>query len=148
MYVATLTAGAVLYALSALLLFGPVARVWLGPKYAQGLWMVPFLGFVLVMNALGNAGIGLILRADHRPKAIFVATMSGAGVVAVILFPLCRFYGVGGLLYCSCAAAATQFCVYVWFLVREIRRPDRRLLPDPMPLNIGPAQALSIDDGI
>jgi len=113
------------YSALAFFFFEPIARLVLGPQYAKATWMVPFLGFILVLRAFGDAGIGIILRADRRPNAIFLACASSALVVAGVGYPLCRIYGIEGLLYGGCAAAMVQVGVYLWFLAQEIRNPDR-----------------------
>ena len=125
-YVAALVVPAFVYSALALLFFGPVARLVMGAQYARATWMVPFLGFTLVLRAFGDCGIGVILRADLRPNAIFLASLSSSLVVAVVAYPLCRIYGAEGLLYGSCAAAVLQTGVYIWFLARESRHPTDR----------------------
>lgn len=120
-YVATLGGAAILYAALAFFFFAPVARKLLGADSVAATWMIAFFGFILMMRALGDSGIGVILRALHRPNAVFIANVLNAVVIAGIAYPLCRMYGMAGLLYGNCIAWTVQTTAYAAYLVREIR---------------------------
>jgi len=120
-YVLALIGAAIVYSLFAFLFFGPLARHLLGAAYASATWMIPFFSFTLLLRALGDAGIGVILRGAHRPNAVFIASALSAAAVAGFGYPLCRLYGVSGLLYGSCFASLLQTGAYIWYYFREIR---------------------------